>query len=284
MLDNLYRFNVRGDHRGQLVALEAQREIPFNIQRVFYIYGTQQDVPRGNHSHYKTKQFLIAVNGHCKVTLDDGRQKRTFDLNDRHVGLFQDAMIWGTMHDFSEDCVLLVMADAHYDESDYIRDYQVFLKQVNQPYIHPSADVQSTSIGQHTRIWQYSVVLKGAQIGDNCNICANTLIENDVVIGNDVTIKSGVYVWDGVTLEDQVFIGPCVAFTNDKTPRSKQFPDQFAKTLVKKGASIGANATILPGLTIGENAMIGAGTVVTKDVPAGAIVVGNPGVIKGYIE
>jgi len=142
--------------------------------------------------------------------------------------------------------------------------------------LHKLSDVQSTNIGENTNVWQFSVILPGAVIGSNCNICAHTLIENDVVIGNRVTVKSGVYIWDGITLEDDVFIGPCVAFTNDKKPRSKVYPEHFARIIVKKGASIGANATILPGITIGEGAMVGAGAVVTKDVPAHTTVVGNP--------
>ena len=152
------------------------------------------------------------------------------------------------------------------------------------PTIHKLSDVASSQIGENTKVWQFSVVFKGAVIGRNCNICAHTLIENDVVIGNDVTLKSGVYIWDGITIEDSVFIGPCVAFTNDKAPRSKVYPEAFLRTVVKKGASIGANATILPGITIGENSMIGAGAVVTKDVPANAIVIGNPAKIIRYIE
>ena len=150
--------------------------------------------------------------------------------------------------------------------------------------IHPLSDVQSTNIGTDTRIWQFSVVLKDAVIGNNCNVCAHTLIENDVVVGNNVTIKSGVYLWDGIRIEDDVFIGPCVAFTNDKTPRSKQYPEVFLSTTVKKGASIGANATILPGVTLGEHCMIGAGAVVTKDVPAYAVVVGNPASVIRILE
>ena len=130
MITKLEEFKVLGDHRGQLVALEANRQIPFDVKRVFYIYGTQEGVPRGNHSHYKTKQFLVAVNGSCKVTLDNGKEKETFDLNKPNLGLFQDALIWGTMHDFSSDCVLVVLASEHYDESDYIRDYDKFLKEV----------------------------------------------------------------------------------------------------------------------------------------------------------
>ena len=144
------------------------------------------------------------------------------------------------------------------------------------------SDVQTKSIGEGTSIWQYCVVLKGAVIGSDCNICANCFIENDVTISNRVTIKSGVQLWDGITVEDDVFIGPNVTFTNDLFPRSKQQPETFEKTIIKKGASIGANATILAGISIGKNAMIGAGAVVTKDVPPNAIVIGNPARITGY--
>ena len=128
MTTTLQEFKVLGDHRGQLVALEANRQIPFDVKRVFYIYGTQEGVPRGNHSHYKTKQFLVAVNGSCKVTLDNGKEKETYELNKPNVGLFQDALIWGTMHDFSSDCVLIVLADEYYDASDYITNYDKFLE------------------------------------------------------------------------------------------------------------------------------------------------------------
>lgn len=151
-------------------------------------------------------------------------------------------------------------------------------------FIHPLSDVKSQKIGAGTKIWQFSVIFEGAQIGTNCNICAHTLVEDGAVIGNNVTIKSGVYLWDGIHLEDDVFIGPCVAFTNDKMPRSKHHLDSYLQTIVGKGASIGANATILPGIKIGQKAMIGAGAVVTKDVPDYAVVVGNPAVIKGYVE
>ncbi|HBV2904090.1 TPA: N-acetyltransferase [Citrobacter freundii] len=150
--------------------------------------------------------------------------------------------------------------------------------------IHKLSDVQSTNIGEDTRIWQFVVILKNAVIGRNCNICANTMIENDVIIGNNVTVKSGVYIWDGITIEDDVFIGPCVAFTNDKHPRSKMYPAAFLKTIVKKGASIGANATILPGIEIGEKAIVGAGSVVTKNVPPYAVVVGNPAKVVKWIN
>jgi len=142
--------------------------------------------------------------------------------------------------------------------------------------IHELSDVMSTKIGENTNIWQFCVVMPGAVIGDNCNVNAQVLIENDVVIGNNVTIKSGVQVWDGVTLEDNVFIGPNVTFTNDLFPRSKQYPEQFATTIVRKGASIGANSTIVAGIEIGENSMIGAGSVVTKNVGPNELWYGNP--------
>ena len=150
--------------------------------------------------------------------------------------------------------------------------------------VHPLADVRSLNIGKDTRVWQFSVIFENARIGENCNICAHTLIENDVVIGNNVTIKSGVFLWDGTRVEDDVFIGPNATFTNDAMPRSKIYPDVFNGITLKKGASIGANATILPGLTIGCKAMVGAGAVVTKDVPDYAVVVGNPATITRYIE
>ena len=122
---------VLGDHRGQLVAIEEGHDVPFDIKRVFYIYGTQEGIPRGQHSHFKTKQYLIAVNGSCKVTLDDGKESVTYDLDQPSKGLFQDALIWGSMHDFSSDCVLLVLANEHYEDSDYIRSYDDFLKVVD---------------------------------------------------------------------------------------------------------------------------------------------------------
>ena len=150
--------------------------------------------------------------------------------------------------------------------------------------IHPLSDVQSPSIGAGTKVWQFAVILPGAVIGNDCNICAHTFIENEVVLGHRVTVKSGVYLWDGLTIEDDVFIGPCVAFSNDKYPRSKVYPDAFAQTLVKRGASIGANATVLPGIVLGENCMVGAGAVVTRDVPDNAVVLGNPARIVRYID
>ena len=150
--------------------------------------------------------------------------------------------------------------------------------------IHALSDVASSTIGEGTSIWQFAVVLAGAKIGCDCNICAHTFIENDVVLGDRVTVKCGVYLWDGIEIENDVFIGPAVAFTNDKFPRSKVLPEAFPKTKILSGASIGANATILPGITIGENAMVGAGSVVTRSVPDNAVVVGNPAKIVRYVE
>lgn len=149
--------------------------------------------------------------------------------------------------------------------------------------IHQTADIQSEHIGDGTTIWQYCVVLSNAVIGANCNICAHVLIENDVRIGDNVTVKSGVQLWDGVTLEDNVFIGPNVTFTNDLVPRSKRYPSQFAKTIIKKGASVGANSTIVAGHTIGEYALVGAGSVITHDIPAFTVWYGNPAIQRGYV-
>lgn len=149
--------------------------------------------------------------------------------------------------------------------------------------IHLLSDVLSQNIGENTSIWQFCVILGGAKIGANCNICTGVLIENEVVVGDNVTIKSGVQLWDGVTIEDNVFIGPNATFTNDLVPRSKVYPEYLGKTIVRKGVSIGANATIVVGVEIGEHAMIGAGSVVTKNISPNTLWYGNPAVQKGYI-
>ena len=150
--------------------------------------------------------------------------------------------------------------------------------------IHPLAVVESGArIGPRTRVWAFAHVLPGAVVGADGNLCDHTFVEGAVRIGDRVTVKCGVYLWDGVTLEDDVFVGPCVAFTNDKFPRSRQRPARSLQTVVGQGASIGANATILPGVRIGKQAMVGAGAVVTRDVPAYAVVKGNPARIAGYV-
>ena len=141
--------------------------------------------------------------------------------------------------------------------------------------IHPLADAGSSDIGDGTRIWQFAVVLPGARIGRDCNICAHTFIEGGAIVGDRVTVKSGVFLWDGLVVEDDVFLGPNATFTNDAFPRSK-VRKPYPVTTIKRGASIGAGAIILPGLTIGEGAMIGAGAVVTKPVPDGETWAGNP--------
>ncbi len=151
-------------------------------------------------------------------------------------------------------------------------------------FAHPEALVESGEIGARTRIWAFAHVLRGARVGADCNICDHTLIEGGATVGDRVTIKSGVQLWEGVTLEDDVFVGPNATFTNDPFPRSRKRPAEFTRTRVRRGASVGANATILPGVVIGPMAMIGAGAVVTRDVPARAIVVGNPGYVRGYVD
>jgi UDP-2-acetamido-3-amino-2,3-dideoxy-glucuronate N-acetyltransferase len=149
--------------------------------------------------------------------------------------------------------------------------------------IHPTSDVLSTSIGEGTVIWQYAVILQGAVIGKNCNINCHTFIENDVIIGDNVTVKSGTFIWDAIRIADDVFIGPNVVFTNDIRPRSKQRVD-YPITSINKGASIGANSTILAGVTIGKYAMTGIASVVTRNVPDYALVYGNPARVRGWVD
>lgn len=147
---------------------------------------------------------------------------------------------------------------------------------MSEVFCHPQALLESTKVGAGTRVWAFAHVLPGAEIGNDCNICDHVFIENDVVLGDRVTVKSGVQLWDGIHAEDDVFIGPNATFCNDPFPRSKGYPEKYSETRLRKGASIGANATILAGVTIGRHAMVGAGAVVTADVPAHAVVVGNP--------
>lgn len=153
---------------------------------------------------------------------------------------------------------------------------------MNPPFVHPRALCESTAIGEGTRVWAFAHVLPGAVIGAENNICDGVFIENDVVTGDRVTVKCGVQLWDGLRVEDDVFIGPNATFTNDIFPRSRVQRGALPPTVLRRGASIGANATILPGVTVGPGAMVGAGTVITADVPANAIVVGNPARIVGY--
>lgn len=149
-------------------------------------------------------------------------------------------------------------------------------KNTTNNMVHSLADVGNIYLGENTRIWQFVVILDGAKIGADCNVCAHVLIEGDVIIGDRVTIKSGVQLWDGLRVGNDVFIGPNATFTNDKFPRSKLFPEKFLQTTIEDGASIGAGAVILPGVRIGQKAMVGAGAVVTKDVAPFSVVTGNP--------
>lgn len=151
-------------------------------------------------------------------------------------------------------------------------------------FSHPHAIVESTEVGQGTRVWAFAHVLPGARIGRDCNICDHVFIENEVTVGDRVTIKSGVQLWDGVELEDDVFVGPNATFTNDRFPRSKRHLDAYPRIVVRQGASIGANATLLPGIQIGRHAMVGAGAVVTRNVPPYAVVTGNPARITRYVD
>jgi UDP-2-acetamido-3-amino-2,3-dideoxy-glucuronate N-acetyltransferase len=287
----MYDFSVISDDRGSLVALEQNKNIPFEIKRVYYIFNTKKDVRRGFHAHKELQQVLIAVSGSCKVLLDDGKESIEVELNSPAKGLLVDKLVWHEMYDFSDDLVLMILASDYYNEEDYLRSYDSFLEYLTEKstinkkkyFQHEKAIVESSKIGKNTRIWAFAHILPGAVIGENCNINDHTFIENDVVIGDNVTIKSGVYIWDGVRLGNNVFVGPNVTFTNDLTPRSKRYPDSFEKTLVDDHASIGANATIVAGIKIGKYAMIGAGSVVTKDIPPYTLWYGNPATFRGYV-
>ena len=151
-------------------------------------------------------------------------------------------------------------------------------------FVHPQALCESAAIGRNTRIWAFAHVLRGARIGEDCNICDHVFIENDVTIGDRVTVKCGVQLWDGLRVANDVFIGPNATFSNDKYPQSKKYQAQVLQTHIGRGASIGSGATVLPGIQIGARAMVGAGAVVTHDVPARAIVSGNPARITGYVD
>lgn len=152
-------------------------------------------------------------------------------------------------------------------------------------FVHPTAIVdEPAEIGEGTKIWHFSHIMSGAKIGKNCVIGQNVFISSGAIIGNHIKIQNNVSIYDGVILEDDVFCGPSMVFTNVFNPRSFiSRRKEFRKTLVKRGATIGANATVICGNTIGEYAFIGAGSVITKDVPDYAMVYGNPAKVKGWI-
>jgi UDP-2-acetamido-3-amino-2,3-dideoxy-glucuronate N-acetyltransferase len=151
-------------------------------------------------------------------------------------------------------------------------------------FVHQLALCESDDIGPRTRIWAFAHVLPGARIGADCNVGDHAFVEGGVVVGNTVTIKNNVLLWDGVTVEDEVFLGPNAVFTNDARPRAafKKRPEALLSTLVRQGATVGANATVVAGITIGRWAFVGAGAVVTGDVPDHALVVGNPARQAGW--
>jgi acetyltransferase-like isoleucine patch superfamily enzyme len=152
-------------------------------------------------------------------------------------------------------------------------------------FIHPNALVESDLIGTNTRIWAFAHVMKGAEIGSGCNICDHTFIESNAKLGNNVTIKNGVAIWDGVVIEDDVFLGPNVVLTNDPNPRAeiKKPREEWLPTLIRRGATVGANATVLCGINVGSYAFVAAGAVVTRNVPDYGLVVGVPGEIAGWM-
>ncbi len=275
---------------GYLTSLESLKNIPFDIKRVYYTYDVPAKIKRGFHAHKKLEQVLICVNGSIKVKCFNGKEEKIYSLDKPNEGLYIGPMIWREIYDYSENTVLMVLASELYDEDDYIRNYDEFVKLYNlglnidckDYFIHQNAIVDTDKIGKNTRIWAFSHLFKNSIIGENCNICEHVLVENDVIIGNNVTIKSGVYIWDGVRIGDNVFIGPSVSFINDRNPRSKVYPEKFKNTVIEQGVSIGANSTIMCDISIGRYATIGAGSVVLKDILPYEIVVGNPARVIGY--
>lgn len=277
------------DDVGYLTPLESQGDIPFDIKRVYYIYDVPNEVKRGFHAHKKLEQLLICVSGKVTIHVEDRISKKEYILDKPYMGLYIGPGAWREMTNFSENCVLLVFASKHYDETDYIREYDEYKKYCNTSvgesdvFIHEKAIVDSDCIGKKTKIWGFTHVLPGASIGENCNLNEHVFVENNVVIGNNVTIKCGAYLWDGLIVEDNVFIGPSVSFVNDKYPRSKHYPEKFPNTILKEGCSLGANSTIMAGVSIGSYSMVGAGSVVLKDVGDYELVVGNPAKRKGFV-
>jgi UDP-2-acetamido-3-amino-2,3-dideoxy-glucuronate N-acetyltransferase len=156
---------------------------------------------------------------------------------------------------------------------------------VTQVFVHPNGLCESRTVGPGTRVWAFAHVMEGAVVGTDCNIGDHAFIESGARLGNGVTVKNAVLVWDRVTIEDEVFLGPNVVFTNDRSPRAtrRKAPDELLPTLVRRGATVGANATVVCGTTIGKHAFVAAGATVTGDVPAHALVAGNPAGRIGWV-
>lgn len=248
-------------------------KLPFLPKNVFWVESSEP-TKRGGHAHRSQDQILAVQKGHVRVVLDFQQSHYEYDLVPGewlHVPPMH--MLDYTM---SANSILLVMASAEFEAKDYVKKIDYFQ--------HHTAIVESAHIGERTRIWAWVNIRPGAVIGVNCNICDHCFVEDEVTLGDNVTLKTCVSVWNGTVLEDDVFVGPNVVFTNDRNPRSKNFDSPKFVTTVKRGASIGANATIMPGITVGEYAMVGSGSVVTKDVPSHALVYGNPARIHGNVN
>lgn len=282
----LIDFNKIGNkERGYIGVVESNKNIDFDIKRTYYIFNAPINSSREFHVHKESKQVLICLSGSVKVKCTNGSQIEVYELYTQNKGLYVDPMVRYEIFDYKEGTVLMVLASDYYKE-----DYNEFInhiRKVNEQnkkeyFVHTNAIVDTSKVGKGTRIWGFSHILKSAIIGKNCNICEHCFVENDVILGDNVTIKCGVYIWDGIIIKDNVFVGPGVTFINDIHPRSKQYPESFERIVIEKGASLGANSTIMGGVTIGEYATVGAGSVVLNDVKPYEIIVGNPARVIGY--
>lgn len=248
----------------------------FKINLVLHTQYSATDV---NYSEYRPMTYLYYKlidlaknNGYRKLSWGISTEKQGTILNE---GLLTFKESFGSKY-------VLNMGFYKVFQTENLQ-FEKYNKKDGDIMIHPLADVQSSEIGNGTRIWQFCVILDGARIGENCNICMNVFIEDDVIIGNNVVVKCGVQLWNGLRLEDDVFIGPNVTFTNDLVPRTGQHPISVLETVLKRGASIGANSVVVAGHTVGEYSLVGAGSVVTKDIPPYTVWYGNPAKQKGYI-
>jgi len=292
----LEKFEKHNDDRGQLVVFLRNADLEGKLKQfgqIYFVTFDEKNIVRGNHYHIKWREWFGVVSGRLQVYLEDVESGETASFildgdSDSYTRLEVGPKVAHTFVSLSKNASLLNYANNEWEAADSI-SHEIIPANV-QPHepgknvaIHKEAIVETPNIGENSRVWANVHILGGATIGKNANICDQCFIENDVTIGDNVTIKSGVYIWDGISIEDNVMIGPAVAFTNDRYPRSKNKEFISEKTILKKGCSVGANATILMGVVIGEGAMVGAGSVVTKSVPPFSIVYGNPALFKGNI-